>query len=311
MQPLNGLDDAPTRALIEALVKQPEVRVRKRWARLQLALWQQAGWVEPLAESDLFRALPLGLRAFNKALLEHELRQRPDAEMHLQRLGLELPARCHRQVLAALLKGSREQRWRQEELSLLAADGITASRDGLLRARANVPFSLFFRDGAILDAGQTLALSGELCLPEEALGRLQKLLWQSVPPERIVTVEQRAAYVTLPLQAPQLVLLTPPGHTELGEQFISSLTPNFHWYHHTDLHPQAILRAISLAQRLARPLELLLPARLPELLECYGQRLEAGQSWSGLNLPSGLQQQLAPLMEQGMWLEQESMVLFC
>jgi len=100
--------------------------------------------------------------------------------------------------LASLLKGSRDHRWTARELEHIREQGIEPTHDGLLRLRANIPFSLFFRDGDILDTGQLLALSGELCLPDGALGRLQKLLWQGEPPERIVTVDNRAAYVACP-----------------------------------------------------------------------------------------------------------------
>lgn len=311
MSSLNGLNDIPTRALIEALLSQPQIRVRKRWAQLQIQLWQEQGWVESLAEPELFRLLPAGRRHLAAAVLEHELRARPDAEASLQQLGLELPAQCHHKVLASLLKGSREHSWSASELAHMREQGIEPTHDGLLRLRANIPFSLFFRDGDILDTGQLLALSGELCLPDAALGRLQKLLWQGEPPERIVTVDNRAAYVAMPMRRGQLVLLAPPGHTRLCEQFISSLTPNFHWVHHTDLHPKAILRAQAFAERLSRSLVLLLPPRLSEIVGCYGRALSSGECWDGAGLSGELLQQLAPLVEQGMWLEQESTVLFC
>jgi len=311
MSSLNGLNDIPTRALIDALLSQPQVRVRKRWAQLQINLWQEQGWVEALTEPELFRLLPAGRRHLAAALLEHELRARPDAEASLQQLGLELPALCHHKVLASLLKGSRDHRWTARELEHIREQGIEPTHDGLLRLRANIPFSLFFRDGDILDTGQLLALSGELCLPDGALGRLQKLLWQGEPPERIVTVDNRAAYVAMPMRRGQLVLLAPPGHTGLCEQFISSLTPNFHWLHHTDLHPKSILRANAFAERLGRPLELLLPARLAQIVACYGRTLPADESWQNAGISGELMQQLSPLIEQGMWLEQESSVLFC
>ena len=47
---LAELDDPRTRRLARALLSQPVLRVRPAWARLQLTLWAERGWVQMAAD---------------------------------------------------------------------------------------------------------------------------------------------------------------------------------------------------------------------------------------------------------------------
>ncbi|MGL4207405.1 MAG: hypothetical protein ACRCRW_14960 [Aeromonadaceae bacterium] len=307
---IDGIEDKPTRLLVEALVAQPSIKARKRWALMQLSLWQEQGLVEPLLEPGCYRATASGRYHLQQALLEQQLSSQPDPEGALQSLALELPARCHRHVLAALLKGGRHHLWREAELDALIAEGTQPVQDGVLRLRGYRHFSLFFEQGALLDAAPQLELLGELILPEAALQRLHKVLWQGHAPEYLITVDSRAAFVTLTPASDELLLLTPAVHTQLAERFLSRLTPGFAWGHLCDWHPKALAQALTLAERLKRPLRLLLPQQVAQLAACYGRPLAADASWANLSLPAELQTVLEPLITKNVWLEQESLVLF-
>lgn len=304
------LADPATRTLVEALLGPGPITARKRWALLQLSVWQEKGWVESLAAAGSYCVTPAGRHHFQHALLELQLHQQPDVEHDLQQLALELPPRVHRQVLAAVLRGSRDYRWGDDELATLAAEGTHATLDGLLRIRTQVPFNLFFTQGGLLDAKPQLQLLGEVILPDAALEQLHKVLWTERPPEQIITVESRAAFVTLQPRAGQLLLLTPPEHTGLAERFISALTPNFIWGHFGDLHPKALARQLDLAERLRRPLHLLLPQELPALVARMGKSLPMDTRWRLAEIPTSLQLSLASLIDQQRWLEHEAMTLF-
>lgn len=304
------LADPATRTLVEALLGSETITARKRWALLQLSVWQEAGWVEPQATAGSYRVTHRGRLVFQHALLELKLHQQPDTEQSLLQLALELPPRVHRQVLGALLRGDRHYRWQTEELATLAAEGTRATQDGLLRIRSQVPFNLFFSQGGLLDAKPLQQLLGEVILPEVALEQLHKVLWTEAPPQQVITVESRAAFVTLEPQAGQILLLTPPEHTRLAERFIATLTPNFSWGHFGDLHPQALCRQQQLAERLGRPLRLLLPRELPALVARLGKPLPADSRWQGAGVPTPLQVPLASLIDQQRWLEHEVMTLF-
>ena len=123
------LADAATRKLAEALLAQEQVQARKRWALLQLSLWQERGLVQPLVAAGQYGLTPSGRRQLCHALLEQQLLATPDGEQHIQQLALELPAQAHRQVLAALLHGSRRHSWTEGELTALAAEGTHATQD--------------------------------------------------------------------------------------------------------------------------------------------------------------------------------------
>ncbi len=304
------LADPATRTLVDALLGPGPITARKRWALLQLSVWQENGWVAPLSAVGEYRVTPAGRHYFQHALLELQLHQQPDVEQDLQQLALELPPRVHRRVLAAVLRGSRNHRWGDDELAALAADGTQATQDGLLRIRTQVPFNLFFTQGALLDAKPLLQLLGEVILPEAALEQLHKVLWTETPPRHIITVESRAAFVTLQPRAGQLLILTPPEHTWLAERFIATLTPNFVWDHVGDLHPQALARQLHLAERLKRPLHLLLPQELPALVARMGKPLPMDKRWRLAEIPTSLQLSLASLIDQQRWLEHEAMTLF-
>ena len=302
--------DPATRKLAEALLSQEQIQARKRWALLQLSLWHERGLVQPLVGAGQYCLTPTGRRQLRHALLEQQLLATPDGEQHIQQLALELPAQAHRQVLAALLHGSRRYRWRDGELAALAAEGTQATQDGLLRIRSSVPFTLFFAHGGLLDANATLTLLGELVIPESALQQLHKVLWTQTPPQQVITVESRAAFASIVPQPGQLLLLTPPEHPQLAARFLATLTPNYTWGHLGDLHPQALRQQQKLAELIERPLRLLLPHCLPELVSRYGQPLAGSTAWIPAELSAAMQLALAPLITQQRWLEHESMALF-
>jgi len=303
-----ALEHDGTRLLVAALLGDEPVRVRKRWALLQLALWQEQGLAEDLGEGR-YRLTPLGRQRLGQLQTEQQILAAGSAEARLQALGLELPARCHRQVLGALLHGDRQHAWPEVELTALRESGIEPSQDGLLRLRSAVPFSLFFSEGGMLDAAPILATLGELALPEPALARLTKLLWAQAPAQRVLTVSRRSGYVSLPLESGQLLLLSPPECPALATRFMQAMTPGVAWGQVGDLHPQALAQAQALAEALGRPLRLALPVRWPEFVRHYAQPLPEGQRWSATALGSGLAALLAPLVDSGSWLPLEAYCL--
>ena len=302
------LEHDGTRLLVAALLGEAPVRVRKRWALLQLALWQEQGLAEDLGEGR-YRLTPLGRQRLGQLQTETQILAAGSAEARLQALGLELPARCHRQVLGALLHGDRQHAWLEPELTALRDAGIEPSQDGLLRLRSSVPFSLFFSEGGMLDAAPSLATLGELALPEPALIRLTKLLWTNEPPQRVLTVSRRSGFVSLPQESGQLVLLSPHECPHLATRFMQAMTPGVAWGLVGDLHPAALTQAQALAEALGRPLQLALPAHWGEFARHYARPLPDGEAWSVTALGSALAALLAPLIDSGRWLPLEAYCL--
>ncbi len=169
---------------------------------------------------------------------------------------------------------------------------------------------MFFAQGGLLDANASLALLGELVIPESALLQLHKVLWTQTPPQQVITVESRGAFASMVAQPGQLLLLTPPEHPHLAARFLATLTPNYTWGHLGDLHPQALRQQQKIAELLGRPLRLLLPLCLPELVSRYGQPLLESTAWMPAELSAAMQLVLAPLISQQRWLEHECMALF-
>ena len=69
------LADPATRTLVEALLGSEAITARKRWALLQLSVWQEKGWVESLAAAGSYCVTPVGRHYFQHALLELQLHQ--------------------------------------------------------------------------------------------------------------------------------------------------------------------------------------------------------------------------------------------
>lgn len=304
------LNDPATQQLVEALLSQPQVRVRRRWARLQIELWQEAGWVEPALEAESWRLTERGRLVMLQAGDAHRLAQTPRVGAALQALQLDLPSRLHRRVLGTLLYHDPTHVWSPEDLTKLATDGTQATLDALLRIRGAVGFSLFFQQGGLLDVSAQLHMLGEMSLPATALAALHKVLWAATPPRQILTVENRAAFVSISLTTDQLALLCPPVDPEPACRFLACLTPNYAWGHLGDLHPANLVRQLALAEQLKRPLRLLLPDRLGELVHFYGVALFPEERWDLARIPRELQTVLTPLVHQQRWLPQEAMALF-
>ncbi len=303
-----ALDDGPTRQLVEALLAQPQVVIRRRWALLQAELWQEQGWL--VADEGAFSLTALGRQQLQHARHEWQLSQLGDAEGHLQQLSIELPASLHQQVAAAWLKGSRHYRWPDDERQQLARDGMQLTHESLLCVRGKPGFSLFFAEGGLLDASLWLQQCGECVLPASAVKRLNKVLWAAQPPQRIFTVESRAAYLTLPLQEHDLAILVPPGQDALASTFLRCLTPGWQWCHLADLHPQRVALLHRFAAQCARPMSLWLPADLAPVVARFGQPLPSGElGWQLDMLSRSLQARLTPLIERQCWVEQEIIVL--
>lgn len=304
---LAELDDPRTRRLARALLSQPVLRVRPAWARLQLTLWAERGWVQMAADHH-YRLTAAGRRRLQQGLLEQQLASQVDAETRLQRLGVELPAHCHPGVLAALLQGRRDMPLGEALRQRLQEAGITARQDGQLRLRAGRGFSLYFQDGGLLDAGPWLAQMGELSLPRAGLERLARLLWPGSAP-RILTVDSRAAFLSLVPGEELCLVHCPHGHTELAEQFMLALGPQYRWSHLCDLTPAALVQARQLAARLGRAMSLMVPTNLDDYVSLLAQPLPEGVTWSLAGLSPGQQRQLGELARLRAGLEQEALAL--
>jgi len=74
-------------ALIERLLAKRQIRVRKRWAIIQLNIWLQRGWV--VAQGDgIYQLTAGGEQIFRQQLLAHG---DTSLELLLQQLDIQLP----------------------------------------------------------------------------------------------------------------------------------------------------------------------------------------------------------------------------
>lgn len=243
----------------------------------------------------------------------------PDKRKQLQRLGVSLPARLNQACFYALWHGDSKHP-RSAPFAAPQLANLSLTQDEVIRIRTLDPLSLVDRQGQQHDMTAMMALLGELALPERTLGTLAAIGWQG---DRVITMENKGAFVDYPLQPGQLLLLAPGRNTTLAKQLIPLLPVGVQWAHFGDLDQRGIDIAIELARELQRPAMLWLPCELQPYLEHYARPVRTFATDSGKvpwrvttqadqlddhGTPTGVPW-LDKLITDGTWLEQEVLIL--
>lgn len=298
MSPEKILSSAPTELIVRLLAKR-QIRIRKRWAIIQLNLWLQQGWVTAQGEG-IFNLTAAGEQTFRLHLLTQG---ESSLESLLQQLDIQLPEQCNSRILSYLLKQDTSitlEHMREHEINVL--------RDSYLLLRCNLPCSIFMQSGELIDVSTLFSAWGEVAIPERAITGITKILWKEKPPQHVVTIDNRDAFVSMALPADTLLLHAPLKDTTMAEQLLRSLTDHIHWSHFGDLSPESLQLANAFAERIQRPLALFLPDNWPDYLRLLGTHLTANERWllSGLTRQQQISLQL--LFENQRKLPQQTMV---
>ncbi|MBL0440656.1 hypothetical protein JEO77_04275 [Aeromonas veronii] len=292
--------------------------LESRHGRELKELLQAVGGVESVGRSSRHILTDAG-RTFLTRQLARAAPPEPDKGEQLQRMGVSLPARLNQACFYALWHGdSKHPRSASLAAPLLAKLSLT--QDEVIRIRTLEPLSLVDQQGQQHDMTAMLALLGELALPERTMDMLAAIGWQG---ERVITVENKGAFVDYPLQPGQLLLFAPGRNTTLAKQLIPLLPAGVQWAHFGDLDQRGIDIAIELARELNRPAMLWLPCELRPYLDHYARPVRTFATDSG-KVPWRLTTQadqvdghgasagvpwLEKLITDGTWLEQEVLIL--
>ncbi|ENC6434357.1 MULTISPECIES: Wadjet anti-phage system protein JetD domain-containing protein [Aeromonas] len=281
-------------------------------------LLQAVGGVESVGRSSRHILTEAGRTYLTGQLARAELPE-PDKGELLQRLGVSLPARLNQACFYALWHGDSKHPRSASLAAPLLAD-LALTQNEVIRIRTLEPLSLVDRHGQQHDMTAIMALLGELALPERVLGTLAAIGWQG---ERVITVENKGAFVDYPLQPGQLLLFAPGRNTTLAKQLIPLLPAGVQWAHFGDLDQRGIDIAIELVRELQRPAMLWLPCELQPYLEHYARPVRTFATDSG-KVPWRVTKQadqvdghgasagvpwLEKLITDGTWLEQEVLIL--
>ncbi|TNI99635.1 Wadjet anti-phage system protein JetD domain-containing protein [Aeromonas veronii] len=292
--------------------------LESRHGRELKELLQAVGGVESVGRSSR-HILTYAGRTFLTGQLARAAPPEPDKGEQLQRLGVSLPARLNQACFYALWHGDSKHP-RSASLAAPQLADLSLTQDEVIRIRTLEPLSLVDQQGQQHDMTAMMALLGELALPERTLGTLAAIGWQG---ERVITVENKGAFVDYPLQPGQLLLFAPGRNTTLAKQLIPLLPAGVQWAHFGDLDQRGIDIAIELARELNRPAMLWLPCELQPYLEHYARPVRTFATDSGKvpwrvttqadqvdghGTPVGVPW-LDELVTQGAWLEQEVLIL--
>ncbi len=232
-----------------------------------------------------------------------------------------MPARLNQACFYALWHGDSKHS-RSASLAAPQLANLSLTQDEVIRIRTRTldPLSLVDQQCQQHDMTAMMALLGELALPERTLGTLAAIGWQG---ERVITVENKGAFVDYPLQPGQLLLFAPCRNTTLAKQLIPLLPVGVQWAHFGDFDQRGIDIAIELARELQRPAMLWLPCELQPYLEHYARPVRTFATDSG-KVPWRVAMQtdhvdghgtpadvpwLDKLITDGTWLEQEVLIL--
>lgn len=292
--------------------------LESRHGRELKELLQAVGGVESVGRSSRHILTDAG-RTFLTGQLARAAPPEPDKGEQLQRLGVSLPARLNQACFYALWHGdSKHPRSASLAAPLLAELSLT--QDEVIRIRTLEPLALVDLQGQQHDMTAMMALLGELALPERTLDTLAAIGWQG---ERVITVENKGAFVDYPLQPGQLLLFVPGRNTTLAKQLIPLLPAGVQWAHFGDLDQRGIDIAIDLARELNRPSMIWLPCELQPYLDHYARPVRTFATDSG-KVPWRVTTQtdqvdghgtlagvpwLDKLITDGTWLEQEVLIL--
>ena len=298
MSPEQVLSSAPPE-LIARLLDKRQIRIRKRWAIIQLNLWLQQGWVTAQSEG-IFNLTAAGEQTFRHYLRAQNERS---LELLLQQLDIQLPVQCNRRILSYLLK--QDAKITQEQMR---EHDINVLRDSYLLLRCNLPCSIFMQSGELIDVSSLFSAWGEIAIPERAISAITKILWKEKPPQHVITIDNRDAFVSMTLPADSLLIPAPLKETAMAEQLLRALTDNIHWRHFGDLSPERLHLATAFAERLQRPLALFLPENWPDYLRLLGEPLAVNEKWALSGLTRQQQISLQFLFENQQKLPQQVMV---
>lgn len=281
-------------------------------------LLQAVGGIKPVG-----RGAPYVLTEAGRAYLIRQLAQvdppEPDKRKQLQRMGVSLPARLNQACFYALWHGDSKHT-RSAPFTEAQLANLSLTQDEVIRIRTLEPLSLVDQQGQQHDMTAMMALLGELALPERTLGTLAAIGWQG---ERVITVENKGAFVDYPLQPGQLLLFAPGRNTTLAKQLIPLLPAGVQWAHFGDLDQRGIDIAVELARELNRPAMLWLPCELQPYLDHYARPVRTFATDSGKvpwrvtmladqvdghGASAGIPW-LDELVTKGAWLEQEVLIL--
>lgn len=298
MSPEQILSSAPPELIVRLLDKR-QIRIRKRWAIIQLNLWLQQGWVTAQGEG-IFNLTNVGEQTFRHFLLNQNERS---LELLLQQLDIQLPAQCNSRILAYLLKQdpkTTQEHMREHDINVL--------RDSYLLLRCNLPCSIFMQSGELIDVSSLFSAWGEVAIPERAISAITKILWKEKPPQHVITIDNRDAFVSMALPADTLLIHAPRKDTTMAEQLLRALTDNIRWSHFGDLSPGGLQQANLFAERIQRQLALFLPENWPDYLRLLGEPLAENEKWSLAGLTRQQQINLQFLFENLQKLPQQVMV---
>lgn len=292
--------------------------LESRHGRELKELLQAVGGVESVGRSSRHILTEAG-RAYLIRQLAQVVTPELDKRKQLQRMGVSLPARLNQACFYALWHGDSKHS-RSASLAAPQLAELSLTQDEVIRIRTLEPLSLVDRQGQQHDMTAMMALLGELALPERTLGTLAAIGWQG---ERVITVENKGAFVDYPLQPGQLLLFAPGRNTTLAKQLIPLLPAGVQWVHFGDLDQRGIDIAIELARELNRPAMLWLPCELQPYLDHYARPVRTFATDSGKvpwrvtmqadhvdghGTPAGVPW-LDKLITDGTWLEQEVLIL--
>ena len=292
--------------------------LESRHGRELKELLQALGGVESVGRSSRHILTDAG-RTFLTGQLARAAPPEPDKGEQLQRMGVSLPARLNQACFYALWHGDSKHS-RSASLAAPQLADVSLTQDEVIRIRTLEPLSLVDRHGQQHDMTAMMALLEELALPERTLGTLAAIGWQG---ERVITVENKGAFVDYPLQPGQLLLFAPGRNTTLAKQLIPLLPAGVQWAHFGDLDQRGIDIAIELARELQRPAMLWLPSELRPYLDHYARPVRTFATDSG-KVPWRVTTQadqvdghgasagvpwLDKLITDGTWLEQEVLIL--
>ncbi|HHQ4613478.1 TPA: Wadjet anti-phage system protein JetD domain-containing protein [Aeromonas veronii] len=292
--------------------------LESRHGRELKELLQAVGGVESVGRSSRHILTEAG-RTYLTGQLARAAPPEPDKREQLQRMGVSLPARLNQACFYALWHGDSKHP-RSASLAAPQLANLALTQDEVIRIRTLEPLSLVDRHGQQHDMTAIMALLGELALPERTLGTLATIGWQG---ERVITVENKGAFVDYPLQPGQLLLFAPGRNTTLAKQLIPLLPAGVQWAHFGDLDQRGIDIAVELARELNRPVMLWLPCELKPYLDHYARPVRTFAAGSGkvpwrvttqadqvddYGSPAGVPW-LEKLITDGTWLEQEVLIL--
>lgn len=292
--------------------------LESRHGRELKELLQAVGGVESVGRSARHILTEAG-RTYLAGQLAQVVPPEPDKGELLQRLGVSLPARLNQACFHALWHGDSKHP-RSASLAAPKLANLSLTQDEVIRIRTLEPLSLVDRQGQQHDMTVMMALLGELALPERALATLAAIGWQG---DRVITVENKGAFVDYPLQPGQLLLFAPGRNTSLAKRLIPLLPAGVQWAHFGDLDQRGIDIAVELARELNRPAMLWLPCELRPYLDYYARPVRTFATDSG-KVPWRVTKQadqgdghdmtagvpwLDELVTKGAWLEQEVLIL--